>query len=207
MYCTKCGNQLDGSAFCQKCGLPAKQAQPAQNQPKAAAPQPAAQPQPQAQAQPSAYNYQQAGAQQPAAQAPNTFEYFSPGLLILFHYLTFGIFSIIWLGLQHGKMPRIRHDDPSVGAAIGFMFIPFFNWYWIFFNYLRLEMRINEQLYWAKNPDYISHGITLATCIMAIVFGGLAFLVFYPIFIYDVQTKINWLAYARQGANSQQQTR
>ncbi|HMD54201.1 MAG TPA: DUF4234 domain-containing protein, partial [Phycisphaerae bacterium] len=63
-------------------------------------------------------------------------------LVILLHYMTCGIFPLIWLNLMHGKLPRIRPDDPSAGKAIGFCFIPFFNLYWIFFTYRRLCLRI-----------------------------------------------------------------
>jgi hypothetical protein len=56
-------------------------------------------------------------------------------VVILLHYLTCGLFSLIWLNLLHGKLPRVRSDDPSAGRAIGFCFIPFFNLYWIFFTY------------------------------------------------------------------------
>src|SRR5438874_12371470 len=61
--------------------------------------------------------------------------------VILLHYVTCGIFPLIWLNLMHGKLPRVRADDPSAGKAIGFCFIPFFNLYWIFFTYRRLCLR------------------------------------------------------------------
>jgi hypothetical protein len=63
-------------------------------------------------------------------------------LVILPHYMTCGLFPLIWLNLMHGKLPRIRPDDPSAGKAVGFCFIPFFNLYWIFFTFRRLCLRI-----------------------------------------------------------------
>ncbi len=172
MYCTKCGSVLDDSANCPKCGQITSQTEQVQPQP-----------------------------QQPVYNVPNRLEYFSPGLLLLFHYLTFGLFTMIWLGLMHDKMPFVRHDDPSAGKAIGFMFIPFFNLYWLFFNYIRLEVRVNEQLYWAKNPNYLSHGLTLSMCILMLIpyVNFIAFLVLMPIYAYEVQSKANWLVYARAG--------
>jgi hypothetical protein len=44
---------------------------------------------------------------------------------VLLHYVTLGIFTLIWLNLMHGKMCRVRTDDPSAGKAVGFCFIPF----------------------------------------------------------------------------------
>jgi hypothetical protein len=70
---------------------------------------------------------------------------FPVAAVILLHYITCGIFSLIWLNLMHGKLPRVRSDDPSAGRAIGFCFIPFYNLYWIFFTYRRLCLRIDEQ--------------------------------------------------------------
>ena len=54
---------------------------------------------------------------------------FSVAGVVLLHFVTFGIFTMIWFNLMHGKMPMTRHDDPSAGKAIGFMFIPFFYLY------------------------------------------------------------------------------
>lgn len=55
------------------------------------------------------------------------------------------LFPLIYYGLAHGNMPKRRHDDPSAGKAIGFMFIPFFNLYWVCFFWTRLCTRINDE--------------------------------------------------------------
>ncbi|MEI6415365.1 MAG: GYF domain-containing protein, partial [Pseudomonadota bacterium] len=77
--------------------------------------------------------------------SPHQLTTFPVALAILLHYATFGIFTLVWLNLMHGKMCRVRPDDPSAGKALGFCFIPFFNYYWIFFTYRRLCLRIDEQ--------------------------------------------------------------
>ena len=64
---------------------------------------------------------------------------------VLLHFITLGLFSFFHLNLLHGKLPKVRPDDPSAGKAIGFMFIPFFNFYWVFFSYNRLCLRVDEQ--------------------------------------------------------------
>jgi hypothetical protein len=67
------------------------------------------------------------------------------GQFLLWNTLTFGVFGTIYLNLLHGRLPRTRPGDPSAGRAIGFLFIPFFNLYWVFFTYRRLVDRLDEQ--------------------------------------------------------------
>jgi ribosomal protein S27AE len=64
---------------------------------------------------------------------------------IILHFITLGIFTLIYFGIKHGKLPQINEDDPTTGQAIGFMFIPFYNFYWRFFYWLRMTDRINLQ--------------------------------------------------------------
>lgn len=56
-----------------------------------------------------------------------------------------GPFATIYYGLVHGNLPKRRPDDPSAGKAIGFMFIPFFNLYWMCFFWVRLCTRIDDE--------------------------------------------------------------
>ena len=65
------------------------------------------------------------------------------GAVLLSLFVPF--FAVIFYGLAHGNLPRRRPDDPSAGKAIGFMFIPLFNIYWICFFWPRLCTRINEE--------------------------------------------------------------
>ena len=115
--------------------------------------------------------------------------------VILLHYVTLGIFTFIWFNLMHGKMPKIRHDDPSAGKAIGFLFIPFFNLYWIFFTYCRLCDRLNEQRTMRGLPASVSKGLAIAMCVMTVIpyVNYISFLVMYPIFFGIVQAKVNEL--------------
>ena len=70
---------------------------------------------------------------------------YSVAVVVVLHYVTMGFFTTIWLNLMHGRMPKVRPNDPSAGKAIGFLLIPFFNIYWFLFIHLRLCDRINEQ--------------------------------------------------------------
>ena len=49
------------------------------------------------------------------------------------------------MGLKHGKLPKVKSNDPGAGKAIGFWFIPFFSLYWIFPLWVGLSDRINFQ--------------------------------------------------------------
>ena len=120
---------------------------------------------------------------------------FPVAVVILLHYVTIGIFTTIWLNLMHGKMPKIRHDDPSAGKAIGFLFIPFFNIYWVFFTYCRLCDRINEQRTMRGLPASVPKGMAIAMCILMLIpcVGILCWLILAPIFVGILQAKVNEL--------------
>jgi hypothetical protein len=71
-------------------------------------------------------------------------------------------FAMIFYGLVHGQLPKRRPDDPGAGKAIGFMFIPFFNLYWVCFFWVRLCTRINDER--ARNglPPTAPRGLVIA---------------------------------------------
>ena len=105
---------------------------------------------------------------------------FGIGWVILLNVVTVGLFATIRFNLMHGKMPKIRRDDPSAGRAIGFLFIPFFNLYWFFFTYLRLITRINEQRVWRGLPPSHLHGLFIAFGVVHLVSGIILSFVFPP---------------------------
>ena len=121
---------------------------------------------------------------------------FSVAALILLHFATCGIFSMIWLNLMHGKLPKVRSDDPSAGKAVGFCFIPFFNLYWIFFTFRRLCLRIDEQRELYGLPPSGLKGMATTACIFHVipwlnVLIGLT--IISPIFIGMMQSSVNQL--------------
>lgn len=122
---------------------------------------------------------------------------FPVAVAILLHFVTFGIFTMIWLNLMHGKMCRVRADDPSAGKAIGFCFIPFFNLYWIFFTYRRLCLRIDEQRDLYGLPPSNLTGLATAACIFQVIpyiNGLIGYTIITPIFIGMMQSSVNQLA-------------
>ncbi len=132
---------------------------------------------------------------------------FSVGLIVLLHIVTLGIFSLIWFGLMADKMPKTRHDDPSAGKHIGFMFIPFFNFYWVFFAYIRLCDRIAQQRELRGLPGDSLKGLAIACCIVNLIpyVGICGALVMWPIFFGMLQTKVNELVQVTQQQIAEQQ--
>lgn len=122
---------------------------------------------------------------------------FPVAVVILLHFVTCGLFSFIYLNLMHGKLPRVRSDDPSAGRAVGFCFIPFYNLYWIFFSYRRLCLRIDEQRNLYGLPPSNLSGLATAACIFQVI-PYLNILVGYtiitPIFLGLMQSSVNQLA-------------
>ena len=126
---------------------------------------------------------------------------FSVALVVVLQIVTLGIFSLIWFGLMCDKMPRTRHDDPSAGKHIGFMVIPFFNFYWMFFAYMRLCDRIAEQRRLRGLPEESMRGLAIAACVVGLipyVNVCVGSLIMWPIFFGMLQAKVNELVLATQ---------
>ncbi len=62
------------------------------------------------------------------------------------HFLTLGISTLIWYGMQYSKLPKIQKRDFDTRIAFAFSFIPLFNFYWMFVVWSDLIKRINLQL-------------------------------------------------------------
>lgn len=90
-------------------------------------------------------------------------------VMVLLSILTLGIYTLFWLNHWHGVMPKRRHDDPSTAKAIGFLFIPLYNLYWIFESLLRLCTRLDEELAAAGLPDRVPKELVRWFCILYLV--------------------------------------
>ncbi len=64
--------------------------------------------------------------------------------LLLLHFLTLGVYSFFHVTSLHGRLVKLKTDDPSAFHAVVFCFVPFYNFYWLYFVYLRLTQRINR---------------------------------------------------------------
>ena len=87
---------------------------------------------------------------------------------VILGILTLNIFALIYYGLKHSKLPRIKTDDFGAGRAIGFLFIPFFNLYWIFVYWARLADRINLQFRLRGEAPPVSRGLAVAIPILTL---------------------------------------
>ncbi|MFO0761816.1 MAG: DUF4234 domain-containing protein [Byssovorax sp.] len=101
--------------------------------------------------------------------------------MFILHFVTLGIFPMVFFSLQHDRLPKAEPDDPSSGKAIGFSFIPVFNLYWLFFNALRITDRINLQYRLRGFPaEEVPRGLVLMSMILNVIpfFNFTAYLVF-----------------------------
>lgn len=121
-------------------------------------------------------------------------------LLIVLHFLTLGLFTLIYQGLHFSKLPHAKYDDFDSGKAIGFMFIPFYSLYWTFRFVHSLVDRVNFQLALRGRPPRVSRGLGTTSAIFSVIpyFGPLVtYVIFMPIVAGQVQSAVNELARER----------
>jgi hypothetical protein len=82
--------------------------------------------------------------------------------------ITFGVFGAVYLQLKQSELPVVKTDDPSAGKAIGFMFIPLFNFYWYFVVWKRLVDRINFQYRLRGHPPPLDNSQVMAAQVLSI---------------------------------------
>ena len=195
VFCNSCGNPVDAiAAYCVRCGA----AQQAQSQIAGAPPAMGAQSpwaNPQFVYEP-AFNLAAVPSEQQAAFRTHRLDSTFPvAVAVLLHFLTFGLFTLIYHGLKHSRLPPIRMDDFRGGKAIGFMFIPFFNLYWLFVFWLRLTDRLNFQFRLRGLPWPVPRGLVLTACILQVIpyFGAISWLILIPIVSGYIQSAANQL--------------
>ncbi|WP_437274461.1 hypothetical protein WME90_24750 [Sorangium sp. So ce375] len=103
------------------------------------------------------------------ALARHQLEAFPVWATALLHVVTFGIASFIRFNAMHARLPQAERDDPSVGKAIALHFAPYFNYYWIFWNGLRLCDRVNLQCRLRGMPDGVPRGLVIAACVASVI--------------------------------------
>lgn len=113
---------------------------------------------------------------------------FAAGCMVGLVPLVLGLILLYrgWEAVQplRNILPEER-DMPTPGKAVGFLFIPLFNIYWLFVAYYGLSRRANLLLNDRQsNTRQISEGLFLAYCIMSLLTAA----VFVPVlgFVYGV---------------------
>jgi hypothetical protein len=126
---------------------------------------------------------------------------FPTWLVVVLHFVTFGLFTLIYQGLKLSKLPVAKYDDFGAGKGIGFMFIPFFNLYWVFRFVLGVTDRLNFQLALRGQPPPISRGLALASCIVWVIpyVSLISWVLLMPIVAGQWQAATNRLAAEREG--------
>ncbi|MFH1746249.1 MAG: zinc ribbon domain-containing protein [Planctomycetota bacterium] len=95
--------------------------------------------------------------------------------------LLYAILYLVWLYQTWSAVPP-RHRSTTPGAAVGFLFIPFFNIYWMFRAVVGLSYSLERALVGRPQagPPGAGSGVAIAACVMALIPGPncLAWLMF-----------------------------
>jgi hypothetical protein len=130
---------------------------------------------------------------------------FSVLLAVLVHVLTFGMASWPMIARKHSFLPRIKPDDFSTARGIGFLFIPFYNFYWCFVLAHRTvdRLALQTKLWGTGGPP--SRGLGTALAILSVLTAipyigililGLPYFIVWGFFLAQVQKACNALALA-----------
>lgn len=103
------------------------------------------------------------------AYGRHTLKRFPTWLVVVLHFLTLGIFTFIYQGLKLSKLPLARDNDFRAAKGIGFCFIPFFNYYWVFRFVNAITDRLNFQLRLRGERPTVPRGLGIACCVLVIL--------------------------------------
>lgn len=125
-------------------------------------------------------------------------------MTILFSIPT-SILFFIWLYKTWEAVPQ-QHQSTSPGKALGFLFVPFFNIYWMFRAFPGLSKSI-QNAHKAANPSYSGGGVAFAVGLMACIMSFIPFVQivsFIPFVIWVLLTNSekNKMLRAYQGQNN-----
>jgi hypothetical protein len=102
--------------------------------------------------------------------------YYPTWLLVVLFFVTLGIFPAVYVSLSFSRLPLVRQGDFRTGMGIGGLFIPVYNFYWLFRFWISLTERINLQFRLRGERPPLSRDLVVATCtvsVAAIVSGWL----------------------------------
>ena len=130
---------------------------------------------------------------------------FLGGAAVITAYVLF----LVWLYQAWSLVPR-RYDGPTPGQAIGFLFIPFFNLYWIFrvIPGLSTTLQQMQEDRRAPRPHGAGYGVGLtASIVMLIPYVGALSFIFMVIWINMANTAVNKLIRIESGSSSSRDDR
>ena len=119
------------------------------------------------------------------AGIPLCFLFIGFPMLIAAIVLHFVLLYRFWSVIQDAAPGEVR---TTPGKAVGFMFIPLFNLYWVFQAYPGLATDMHH--YAGRRGFHVSNeeGIGLAGAIFTIIGAGLSYLIFWPILFSRMKT-------------------
>ncbi len=107
----------------------------------------------------------------------HTFIPFPVASVVLLHFVSCGLFTLIYLNQLHERMPRLRQNDPSATVALGLCFVPFVNLIWFLFSFHRLCIRIDEQRRFNGLEQNAPTWLALPLCCLLIASVAAAFFI------------------------------
>ena len=137
--------------------------------------------------------------EQREAYSHHTLTHFPTWLVVVLHYLTFGIFTLIYQGLKLSKLPLVRENDFRAGKGIGYCFIPFYSLYWVFRFVNAITDRLNFQLRLRGERPRVPRGLGITCCVFFVIPYGefITLLILMPIMSAFMQSTTNKLVRMR----------
>lgn len=116
--------------------------------------------------------------------------------VVIFNILTLGLFWTIYCWLHHTDLPHIKEDDFTATKGIWFLFIPFFNLYWICKFWLRLVNRINFQFKLRGRELPVSKWLAITFLVLQYIpyLNILGILIFWSIMVGQIESGVRKLA-------------
>ena len=135
-----------------------------------------------------------------AAYSERTLSRFPTWLVVVLHFLTLGIFTLIYQGLKLSKLPRVRENDFGAGKGIGYNFIPFYNLYWVFRFVNAINDRLNFQLRLRGERPRSPRGLGISCCVLWVIpyISVITWLILMPIMSAYMQSATNRLVDLRE---------
>ena len=126
----------------------------------------------------------------------NTLYRFPVVAAVLLHLFTLGFFTNIFYLAKHNRLPVLQTGDIKGHRAWAFLFIPFFNMYWIFHAWGQLIDRLNFQLKLKGEHSRIPKTFVIVTIAISIIpyVGLISGLFMWPFCVGFVQQAINRIA-------------
>ncbi len=88
---------------------------------------------------------------------------------VTLHIVTLGLFSLVHFNRLHDQMVAAASDDPSTVKGVGYSFIPYFHFYWVVFNTMRLVDRLELQYKLRGRRSTLPRGLIRAAAVVSTI--------------------------------------